>query len=72
MTCKQLGGACDVEFKAETFEEITDLSKKHVRVMSQEQVKVHLKAIEKMKELMASPDAMQKCFEDKRKEFESL
>ena len=40
--------------------------------MSQEQVKVHLKAIEKMKELMASPDAMQKCFEDKRKEFESL
>ena len=22
MTCKQLGGACDLEFQAETFEEI--------------------------------------------------
>ena len=27
MTYKQLGGACDVEFKAETFEEIADLRK---------------------------------------------
>ena len=27
MTCKQLGGACNLEFKAETFEEIAEMSK---------------------------------------------
>lgn len=29
MTCKQLGGACDKEFSANTFEEIAELSKQH-------------------------------------------
>ena len=29
MTCKQLGGACDLKFNASTFEEIAELSKKH-------------------------------------------
>ncbi|MFS4468741.1 hypothetical protein [Maribacter sp. 2210JD10-5] len=29
MTCKQLGGACDQEFRAYTFEEIAELSKNH-------------------------------------------
>lgn len=72
MTCKQLGGACDVEFKAETFEEIAEQSKKHGGQMFQQQDEAHLKAMEKMKTLMASPDAMQKWFEEKRQEFESL
>jgi hypothetical protein len=29
MTCKQLGGACDLEFHADTFDEIGALSKNH-------------------------------------------
>ena len=29
MTCKQLGGACDLEFKADTFDEISKLSRGH-------------------------------------------
>lgn len=29
MTCKQLGGACDKEFHAQTFEEMAELSKQH-------------------------------------------
>jgi len=29
MTCKQLGGACDQTFQANTFEELTELSKQH-------------------------------------------
>lgn len=28
MICKQLGGACDLEFHANTFEEMAELSKK--------------------------------------------
>ena len=27
MTCKQLGGACDLEFHADSFEEIAEMSK---------------------------------------------
>ena len=29
MTCKQLGGACDKKFHANTFDEMAGLSKKH-------------------------------------------
>jgi len=29
MTCKQLGGSCDLEFHADTFESMADQSKKH-------------------------------------------
>ena len=29
MSCKQLGGACEQELHANTFEEIAELSKKH-------------------------------------------
>lgn len=28
MTCKQLGGACDLEFKADTFDDMAQQSKK--------------------------------------------
>ncbi len=28
MTCRQLGGACDKKFHAETFDEMAELSKK--------------------------------------------
>lgn len=29
MNCKQLGGACEKEFQADSFEEIAEMSKKH-------------------------------------------
>ncbi|MFT4734085.1 MAG: hypothetical protein ACI97P_001724 [Arcticibacterium sp.] len=48
MTCKQLGGACDLEFKAETFDEIADLSKKHGMEMYQKQDAVDMQAIGEM------------------------
>ena len=35
MTCKQLGGACDLVFIGETFEEIANQSKKHGNEMIQ-------------------------------------
>jgi hypothetical protein len=35
MTCKQLGGACDKEFHANSFEEIAGMSKKHGMEMFQ-------------------------------------
>ncbi len=72
MTCKELGGACDVTFHADTFEEMVELSKKHAMEMFQAGDVGHLKAMQEMQTLMQTPDAMSKWFDDKRKEFEAL
>jgi len=72
MTCNQLGGACDIKFTAETFDEIAAMSKKHGMEMFQQQDKAHLGAMDKMKSLMQSPKAMQDWFDNKRNEFKSL
>ncbi len=72
MTCRQLGGACDTEFRAATFEEMAELSKQHAMEMIQKQDPAHLDAMQKMQERMKNPDEMNKWFESKRKEFESL
>lgn len=72
MTCKQLGGACDKQFHAETFEEIAELSKKHGMEMFQKGDKDHLEAMKEMENLMKFPEQMQIWFDTKRKEFTSL
>jgi len=71
MTCKQLGGACDMEFQANTFEEMAELSKKHGMEMFQTADAAHLEAMGKMKELMQS-EAMQAWFADKKAEFNAM
>lgn len=72
MTCKQLGGACDKEFHAETFEEMAELSKEHGMEMYQKGDEAHIEAMKEMQEKMKGPEAMQEWFEQKRKEFEAL
>jgi hypothetical protein len=72
MTCQQLGGACDMEFHANSFEEMAELSKKHGMEMSQKGDKDHLEAMNEMKELMKTPEAMRTWFETKSKEFDAL
>ena len=72
MTCNQLGGACDEEFRAESFDEMADLSKQHGMKMHQQQDAAHLEAMQTMQELMKNPDEMSKWFESKRAEFEAL
>jgi len=72
MTCNQLGGACDKEFHANTFEEMAEMSKKHGTEKFQIGDEQHLIAMNKMMELMKSPEAMTKWFENKKKEFNSL
>jgi hypothetical protein len=72
MTCKQLGGACDMEFHVSTFEEMAELSKKHGMEMFQRGDEAHLKAMSEMQELMKSPEDMKLWFDNKRKEFDAL
>ncbi|MGI9319073.1 MAG: DUF1059 domain-containing protein [bacterium] len=72
MTCNQLGGACDLEFRAGTFDEIAALSQKHGMEMHQKKDAAHLDAMQKMQELMKTPEEMTKWQEARRKEFEAL
>ncbi len=70
MTCKDLAGACDAEFHAETFDAMAEMSKKHAMEMAEDQA--HIEAMEKMKELMSDPEAMKEWYETVQKTFESL
>ena len=70
MTCKQLGGACNQEFEANTFEEIAKKSQEHGKDMFAKNDPDHIKAMEVMQELMKNKEAMQQWFKKKRKEFE--
>lgn len=72
MTCIQLGGACDKEFHADTFEEIAEMSKTHGMKMFQKGDKAHLEAMNKMQELMKSTNGMKDWFENKKKAFDNL
>ncbi len=72
MTCKQLGGPCDEEFRAETFEEMAEMSQKHGMEMFQKGDADHIKVMEEMKKSMNDPQAMNAWMENKRKEFEAL
>ncbi len=72
MRCRNLAGACDTEFHAETFDQMAELSKKHGMEMLEQGDQAHIEAIEKMKELMSDPEAMKEWFETVQKMFDSL
>ena len=72
MTCKQLGGACDKEFHAETFEEMGEMSKRHAMEMVEKGDKGHLEKMEEMRELMNKPEAVKEWYERIQKEFDAI
>ena len=72
MTCRQLGGACDLVFEADTFDQIAQLSKNHGMEMFQAGDKAHLDAMNKMRALMQQPGAVEEWMKQKKMEFESL
>ena len=72
MNCKQLGGACDKEFHANSFEEIAEMSKQHGMEMFQKKDETHLKAMNEMQDLMQKPEVMKDWFKNRKKEFDEL
>jgi len=72
MTCKQLGGPCDKEFHAKTFEEMAKLSKQHGMEMFKKGDEEHIKIMNKMREHMNDPNAMKNYMENKKKVFDTL
>ena len=72
MTCKQLGGACDQTFHANTFDEIAMMVSKHARELVQLGDVAHIEAMNEMRNNMTSPEAMNAWMDDKRKVFNEL
>ena len=72
MTCRQLAGACDLEFHADTFVEMGELSKKHAMEMVEKGDSGHIKKMEEMNEFMKKPEERQAWFDKKQKEFDEL
>lgn len=72
MTCKQLGGACNEKFHAETFEEMIKLNKKHCMEMLQMGDEDHLYAMNEMSVIMEDSEEMKRWYANKKKEFETL
>jgi predicted small metal-binding protein len=72
MTCKELGGACNQTFSANTFDEIAMMVSKHAREMVQQGDIAHINAMNEMRSNMASPDAMNAWMDSKRKAFNAL
>jgi len=72
MTCNQLGGACDKEFSANSFDEMAKMSKEHSMEKFQKNDEAHLAAKDAMLDLMKTPEAMQDWFNGKRNEFDGL
>ncbi|NNF12061.1 MAG: DUF1059 domain-containing protein [Gemmatimonadetes bacterium] len=72
MTCRDLGGACDLAFEAETFEEMKELSKKHGMEMFAKGDEAHLAAAAAVKDMMTGPQAFREWLASKQKHFDSL
>ena len=72
MTCKQLGGVCDKEFHAKTFEEIAEMSKMHGMEMYKKGDEKHINAMKEMMKLVNDPNAMKEWMKTKQKEFDAL
>lgn len=72
MTCKQLGGACNQSFRANTFDEIAMMVSKHAREMVQQGDAAHIEAMNDMRSRMTSPDATKAWMDEKRNVFNGL
>jgi hypothetical protein len=72
MTCKELGGACNQTFSANTFDEIAMMVSKHAREMVQQADAAHIEAMNEMRQNMASPEAMKAWMDARRNAFNAL
>lgn len=72
MTCKELGGACDEKFTANSFDEIGRLSKEHTKQMFDQRDLPHLEAIKQMNELMKDKTAFIQWLHLKKEAFDKL
>ena len=70
MTCNQLGGACEVIFSGEPFEELAAQSQQHGKEMFGASDAAHMEAMSAMMELLKS-GGMDSWMAARRAEFEA-
>ncbi len=71
MTCNQLGGACELVFTGETFDELAAQSQQHRKEMFGANDGAHMAAMGAMMELMKSGE-MDSWMAARKAEFEAL
>lgn len=73
MTCKELHGPCDFLIHGETAEEMIENSQKHAMEMVSKGDKVHIEAMEAMKQQHEDmePEAVKQWMEKFQKEFDA-
>ncbi len=71
MTCNQLGGACDLEFSGETFDDLASQSQQHGKEMYGANDGPHMAAMGAMMALMKSGE-MDSCMAAQKAEFDAL
>lgn len=71
MICSQLGGACELVFSGETFDELAAQSQQHGKEMFASNDAPHMAAMSKMMELMESGE-MDSWMAARKAEFEAL
>ena len=71
MTCLQLGGACELVFRGETFEELAAQSQQHGKEMFSQNDQAHVAAMSKMMEIMQA-DGMDSWMAARKTEFDAI
>lgn len=71
MTCNQLGGACDLVFTSDNFDDLASQSQQHGKEMFGANDGPHMAAMGKMMALMKSGE-LDSWMDERKKEFEAL
>lgn len=69
MTCREMGGPCDMPISGNTAKEMMDNGAKHLMEMNDEG---HKKAMAMMEEMSKNPEAGKRWNEDFEKKFNAL
>ncbi len=71
LTCRELGGACDLDFEADSFEDMASMSRLHSMEMLGQKDQEHIEAIHRMRAIMEDVSQMQNWYREKRSLFRS-
>ena len=72
MTCNQLAGACEQQFHATTFEEISEKCRSHAAEMVLKNDQAHIDKMNEMMALSKKPGAVKEWYMKVQKEFDEL
>lgn len=72
ITCKDLGGACEIIFVGSSFEEVEQQSKNHGKEMFQQKDQPHLEAMKSMTHIYNNQEKFEAWYQSKKEFFDNL